>query len=96
MGKGFKLAFYKKVLEDTVNSINKCYNQNFFDVNVRRVRKCSHIPSSERSKINFISRALEDLKNLGYLEFVGKNSPKVYKILQPIDWPEVLKNLDID
>jgi hypothetical protein len=63
---------------------------------VRRVRKCNAIPSSERSKINFISRALDDLTNLGYLKYIGKNSPKKYEILKKPDFDEIKDVMDIN
>jgi len=87
------VAYYKKVLEETVSAINKCYEKNVTDINVKRVRKCNAIPSSERSKINFISRALDELTSLGYLRFVGRNSPKKYKILHKVNLDIVKKDL---
>ncbi|MCP4763964.1 MAG: hypothetical protein GY870_19485 [archaeon] len=90
------MAYYRKVLEDTVSAINKCYEKDIKDVNVRRIRRCNAIPSTERSKINFISRALDDLNKIGYLEFIGRNSPKKYKIIKPIkDLKEIQKELHI-
>ncbi|MHA1728985.1 MAG: hypothetical protein ACTSWY_09660 [Promethearchaeota archaeon] len=90
------MAYYKKVLKETVFAINMCYDKNFLEVNVRRVRKCNNIPGNSRSKINFISRALQDLDKLGYLEFVGRNSPKRYKILHKIeDFNQVSKKMDL-
>ncbi len=59
------------------------------DITVKRVRKCNNVPSSDRSRIHFISRALEDLKTKGFLELLGRNSPKVYKILSKIDLKSV-------
>lgn len=89
------MAYYKKILKDTIDAINKCYEKSHLDVNVKRVRKCNAIPSSDRSKIIFISKALEDLKQLGYLEFVGNNSPKTYKIIEKIDnFDHVLKQIE--
>lgn len=91
------MAYYKKILKDTIEAINKCYEKSHFDVNVKRVRKCNAIPSSDRSKIIFISKALEDLKELGYLEFIGNNSPKTYKIIEKIEnFDIVLKQLEND
>lgn len=90
------LVFYKKVLEETIQAINKCYDKNITDINVRRVRKCNDISSNQRSKINFISRALEDLKKLGYLKFIGRNSPKKYQILYKIsDLSNISKKLNL-
>lgn len=88
------MAYYKKVLKDTVSAINKCYERNFNEIDVRRIRSCNRIPSSDRSKIVFISRALEDLKQIGYLKYLGRNSPKRYEILSEVDLKKVLKEID--
>ena len=64
------------------------------DITVKRVRKCNNIPSTDRSRIHFISRALEDLKTKGFLQLLGRNSPKVYKILTKIEEND-LKKIDL-
>ena len=79
------MVYYSKILKETASAINKCIEKNYMDISVKRVRKCNNVPSSDRSKIHFISRALEDLKSQGYLELLYRNSPKVYKILSKID-----------
>jgi len=89
------LAYYKKILEDTVRAVNLCFEKHYYEINVRRVRKCNAISSSERSKINFISRALDDLSNLGYLKYIGKNSPKKYEILKKLDLNEIKDILEL-
>ena len=88
-------AYYGKVLEDTCSAINKCLDKNIFEINVRRVRTCNAIPSNARSKINFISRALGDLKKLGYLEYMGRNSPKKYRILKKSNFEEIKTQMNI-
>ena len=77
------MVYYDKILKETILAINKCIERKYMDITVKRVRKCNSIPSSDRSRIHFISRALEDLKTQGYLELLGRNSPKVYKIKVP-------------
>lgn len=88
------MAYYKKVLRNTVSAINKCYEKNYNEVDVRRIRSCNSIPASDRSKIVFISRALEDLKECGYLKYLGRNSPKKYEILSEIDLKKVLEEIE--
>ena len=76
---------YSKILKSTAEAVNKVYEKNYTDITVKRVRKCNKVPSSDKSQIHFISRALEDLKSQGYLELLGRNSPKIYKILKKVD-----------
>ena len=94
--RGFgNLAYYKKIFEDTVKAVQKCYDRNIYEINVKRIRTCNSIPSSNRSKINFISRALEDLTNEGTLTFIGRNSPKKYKINTRPDYKTLAKSLGL-
>ncbi|MHA1110668.1 MAG: hypothetical protein ACTSRE_06165 [Promethearchaeota archaeon] len=79
------MVYYNKILKETASAINLCFEKNYYDISVKRVRKCNNVSSSDRSRIQFISRALEDLKTQGYLELLSRNSPKVYKILKPVD-----------
>ncbi|MBN2155983.1 MAG: hypothetical protein JW776_08070 [Candidatus Lokiarchaeota archaeon] len=83
------MVYYNKILKECVEAINKCVDKNYTDITVKRIRKCNDIPSSDRSRIHFISRALEDLKTQGHLQLIGRNSPKVYKILNKISFKSV-------
>lgn len=78
-----------------MSAINKCLDKNLLEVNVKRIRLCNEIPSNAKSKINFISRALGDLKELGYLEYIGRNSPKKYKIIKRTNFEEIKTQMDI-
>lgn len=75
------MNFFLKNLKDTLEAINKLIGNNIFLVNTKKIRRCHDIKSSDRSKINFIWRSLEYLRNAGILELNGvHNSPKNYKI----------------
>ena len=89
-------AYYAKILQETCSAINKCLKKNLYEINVRRVRTCNAIPSNAKSKINFISRALVDLKKLGYLEYMGRNSPKKYRILKESNFEDIKTQMDIE
>jgi len=88
-------AYYEKILQETISAINKCLDKNLLEINVKRVRTCNAIPSNAKSKINFISRALGDLRKLGYLEYMGRNSPKKYRILKKSNFEEVKTQMNI-
>lgn len=60
-------------------AINEKFNAGAI-LETKHVRKALEIPSSDRSKTIFISRGLQKLNDLGFLEFIGRNSPKRYKI----------------
>ncbi|MHA1488276.1 MAG: hypothetical protein ACTSRI_01315 [Promethearchaeota archaeon] len=75
------MNFFTKNLKDTLEAINKLIENKIFLVNTKKIRRCHDIKSSDRSKINFIWRSLEYLRNEGILELNGAhNSPKNYKI----------------
>lgn len=74
------MGYFSKILAETVDAINRCYEKNVTQVNVGRIRKCNDVKSTDRSKIVFISRALEELAKKGFVEFVGNNSPKTYQL----------------
>ena len=81
------MDFFQKNLKDTIEAINKLIDNNVNIVNTKRVRRCNNIKSSNRSKINFIWRALKYLEDHGILIMNGITNPKTYKIIpsQKID-----------
>jgi hypothetical protein len=85
------MGYFSKILAETVDALNRCYEKNVTNVNVGRIRKCNKVKSTDRSKIVFISRALDELSNAGFLTYIGRNSPKTYQVTNKIDWQEVLK-----
>ena len=78
-----------KNLEEVLDAINKLMEKNMGTINTKRVRQCYNIKASDRSKINFIWRALDFLEQEGILEHNGKVSPKNYHIMTK-------KNIDIE
>jgi hypothetical protein len=69
-----------KNLSDTVEAVNKLIESNVRLVNTKKIRRCFNIKSSNRSKINFIWRALKILEKEGILALNGVTNPKTYKI----------------
>ncbi len=59
----------------------------------KHLRKILEIPSSNRSKIIFLSRALQKLSDFGYLEYIGRNSPKKFKLSKRIPLDELQKKI---
>lgn len=62
--------------------VSRCINEKFTTdalIDVKVLRKAMDIPSSDRSKVIFLAKALQRLADAGYLEFVGRNSPKRYR-----------------
>ena len=75
------MDFFQKNLKETVEAINKLIDNNITIVNTKRIRRCNKIKSSNRSKINFIWRALRYLEDQGILTMNGITNPKTYKII---------------
>ncbi|MFW9990084.1 MAG: hypothetical protein ACFFC3_15680, partial [Candidatus Odinarchaeota archaeon] len=83
-------------LKETLGAINKLIDNNVNIVNTKRIRRCNNIKSSNRSKINFIWRALKYLEEEGILIPNGITNPKTYKITtnQKIDISEILSQIE--
>jgi hypothetical protein len=75
------MDFFMKNLSETVEAINKLIESKVNIVTTKRIRRCFNIKSSNRSKINFIWRALKVLEEEGILALNGVTNPKTYKIL---------------
>ena len=75
------MDFFIKNLRETVEAVNKLIESNVHIVNTKKIRRCFNIKSSNRSKINFIWRALKVLEEEGILTLNGTTNPKSYKIL---------------
>jgi hypothetical protein len=75
------MDFFLKNLSETLKAINKMIESNVNLVSTKRVRRCYNIPSSNRSKINFIWRSLAFLEEKGILKANGSSSPKSYNII---------------
>ncbi|MFX1384156.1 MAG: hypothetical protein ACFFBP_17100 [Promethearchaeota archaeon] len=91
------MDFFLKNLEETLNAINKCINNKVFLVNTKRIRRCNHIKSNNRSKINFIWRTLKFLEEEGtILEKNGITNPMNYKIkkTEEIDIKNFISKID--
>ncbi len=85
-----------KNLSDTVEAVNKLIESNVRLVNTKKIRRCFNIKSSNRSKINFIWRALKILEKEGILALNGVTNPKTYKILtdQKIEVEKFLSQIE--
>ena len=87
-----------KNLSDTIEAVNRLIESNVNIVNTKKIRRCFNIKSSNRSKINFIWRALKILEDEGILALNGITNPKTYKILikQKIEVENLLSKIDKD
>ena len=65
-----------KNLSDTVEAVNKLIESNVRLVNTKKIRRCFNIKSSNRSKINFIWRALKILEKERILALNGVTNKK--------------------
>jgi hypothetical protein len=90
------MDFFMKNLSDTVEAVNKLIESNVRLVNTKKIRRCFNIKSSNRSKINFIWRALKILEKEGILALNGVTNPKTYKILtdQKIEVEKFLSQIE--
>jgi len=89
------MDFFLDNLKDTLEAINKLIENNVTIVNTKRIRRCYNVKSSNRSKINFIWRALKCLEEEGILTLNGITNPKTYKIItnDKIDVDKILSQI---
>ena len=87
-----------KNLSDTIEAVNRLIESKVNIVNTKKIRRCFNIKSSNRSKINFIWRALKILEEEGILALNGITNPKTYKILikQKIEAEKLLSKINKD
>ena len=85
-----------KNLSETIEGVNRLIERKVNLVNTKRIRRCFNIKASNRSKINFIWRALKILEEEGLLALNGITNPKTYKILtdQKIEVKEFLSQIE--
>ena len=90
------MDFFLAHLRETLEAINKLIDNKVSRVDTKRIRRCNHIKSSDRSKINFIWRSLEYLKVEGILEINGSYHPKTYNIKtkQKLDVDEIMSSIE--
>ncbi|TET60367.1 MAG: hypothetical protein E3J52_03905 [Promethearchaeota archaeon] len=90
------MDFFLSNLKETLEAINKLIDNNVTLVNAKRIRRCNHIKSSNRSKINFIWRSLRYLEDEGILTLNGITNPRTYKIItnEKIDVDKVLFQIE--
>ena len=90
------MDFFFNNLKETLEAINKLIDNNVNIVNTKRIRRCNNIKSSNRSKINFIWRALRYLEEEGILTVNGITNPKTYKITsnEKLNVNEVLSQIE--
>ncbi|MHA1670979.1 MAG: hypothetical protein ACTSV5_10465 [Promethearchaeota archaeon] len=90
------MDFFLAHLRETLEAINKLIDNNIYRVDTKRIRRCNHIRSSDRSKINFIWRSLEYLNVEGILEINGSYHPKTYNIKtnQKLNVDEIMFNIE--
>ncbi|MHA1849452.1 MAG: hypothetical protein ACTSYS_03890 [Promethearchaeota archaeon] len=86
-------GYFKQLVIDVAKIINENFTLNSV-IEVKHLRKAMNISSKNRSKILFLSKALQRLSDLGHLEYLGKNSPKKFRKLKKIDL-DVLKDLQV-
>jgi len=75
------MEFFLINLRDTIKAINNLIERNIDMVNTKIVRRCNHIKTSNRSKINFIWRSLNFLEQKGILNFAYRKNIKNFKII---------------
>ncbi|HEC41029.1 hypothetical protein LCGC14_0659540 [marine sediment metagenome] len=74
------MDFFEKHLKETLETI-KMFSSGF--ITVKRIRIDDKVKSSDRSKINFIWRALKSLVDIDFLEVNSSKSPKLYRVKRP-------------
>jgi len=87
------MDFFEKHLKETLEAI-KTFSNGI--ITVKRIRIARNVKSSNRSKINFMWRALKNLVDIDFLEVNGSKSPKIYKLKDPevpIDNEEIVSQV---
>ncbi len=74
------MNFFEKNLKETLETI-KTFGNGI--ITVKKIRTANNIKSSNRSKINFIWRALKSLVDLEFLELNSSKGLKSYKLRYP-------------
>ncbi len=85
-------GFFETFLVQMTRAINEKFNAGAV-LETKHIRKALEIPSSDRSKTIFISRGLQKLHELGLLEYIGRNSPKKYKVIGKIPLDELQRKV---
>jgi len=85
-------GFFETFLLQIAQSINDKFNLGAV-LEVKSLRRVLEIKSSDRSKIIFLARALQKLNDLGFLEYIGHNSPKKFKVTVKIPIDELQKKI---
>ena len=86
-----------KYLMEVINLINYLVKEKKYNIDIKKIRKCYKIESSNRSKINFYWRILGYLENLGYLELIKIKPTKTYKLPQTeLNLDTIIKNLRLN
>ncbi len=80
------MDFTKHYLNLTLEAINNLILNRNSMITAKRIRIYHKIPSSDKSKINFIWRSLEYIEEKGLIERYSIKTPKIYKLP-----PELLK-----
>jgi len=85
-----------KNLSETIEGVNRLIDRKINLVNTKRIRRCFNIKASNRSKINFIWRALKILEEEGLIAENGISNPKTYKIVtdQKIEVDKLLSQIE--
>jgi len=81
------MDFFERNLKETLEAIKTISNGT---ITVKRIRFATNVKSSNRSKINFIWRALKYLTAFNFLELNGSRNPQSYRV----KYPEVEINVD--
>jgi hypothetical protein len=84
-------GFFDTFLVQMTRTINEKFNAGAV-LEVKHLRKAMD-SSSERSKVIFLSRGLQKLYEVGFLEYIGRNSPKKYKVVGKISLDELQRKI---
>ncbi len=71
-----------KFLDRTIEAISQLISKNKnLEISVKIVRRFKGVDSSDRSAVNFYSRALAFLEREGVLRIINHSSPKKYAVI---------------
>jgi hypothetical protein len=85
-------GFFETFLLRMTRTINEKFTTGAV-LEVKHLRKAMDVQSSDRSKVIFLSRGLQKLNDLGFLEYIGRNSPKKYKVVDKIPLDQLQKKI---
>jgi hypothetical protein len=85
----------KNYIGEVINTINYLIKKGKRIIDTKRLRRINNVKASNRSKINFYWRTLEQLEKLNYLKLANHTNPKSYFLPEnQLNFKQIIKELE--